>query len=812
MNIAKKKESVKIFLGNSDFLIFSIFLLVTLIFVSFLYPDLIIKRDNYIEGDVATKDIKASQEILVHDKEATEEKSKQAIDTVLTVYDFDDSMSKTVISRINLAFDEIRGVIRVEKLKIKKDVASDTNTSTDSDISISTSDSISPEVEIKINTYLDIIWQLKDKFEEILGISINSSEYKILIQEEFTNQISDIIVKVLQQVFESGVVANKEILLREYERGIILRSMGSKSEKIIKNVKMLYGLDEAKERIRTIAQSLISEMKKNNGELVIEFAQKLIQPNITINRHETQERKKRAAESIKPILYKIKSGEMILREGERVTKVHTLKLSALNQQTKKEHIITTSSGTGMFLLFMFVIYYSLYIKGKPIKNQTKHLVFIATIISIIFLLTIFSASFSKALAPNLPFLISESSMFLGIPVASGSMIICLFLGLDAAIPFAVVMSVCVTFIFEKNNFIFLIYFLLSSSMAAYWIRCCRERKVFIKAGVKLAILNASLSISISLYSGNLFDIDFVWNLFFSFMGGIVSGVITSGLTPLMEIAFGYTTDIKLLELANLDQPLLKRLMIETPGTYHHSVIVGTMVEAASSDIGANPVLGRVCGYYHDIGKLSKPLYFIENQTDCKNKHDKLAPSMSSLIIINHVKYGVEIAKKDKLGKPILDAIQQHHGTSLVKYFYEKAKDLKGEDNVNNDDFRYPGPKPQTKEAGLVMLADVVEAASRTLENPTPSKIQGLVNKLINNIFSEGQLDNCELTLRDLHKIAKSFNKILSGIYHHRIEYSEKTADGKKKNESTDPQQPKQKKDTNTEAKKKSSDSLKRLGM
>ena len=236
------------------------------------------------------------------------------------------------------------------------------------------------------------------------------------------------------------------------------------------------------------------------------------------------------------------------------------------------------------------------------------------------------------------------------------------------------------------------------------------------------------------------------------------------------MTFAYTTGIKLLELANLDRPILRKLMLEAPGTYHHSVIVASMGEAAAATIGANPLLAKVSGYYHDIGKIKKPLYFIENQAGGKNRHDKLAPSMSSLILTSHVRDGVEIAKRDKLGKAIVDIIQQHHGTSLIAYFYEKAKKLKGEGVVNVEHFRYPGPKPQTKEAGLVLLADSVEAASRTLENPTPARIKGLVQKIINNAFLDGQLDESELTLKDLNKIAESFNKILNGIYHHRIEY------------------------------------------
>ncbi len=350
-------------------------------------------------------------------------------------------------------------------------------------------------------------------------------------------------------------------------------------------------------------------------------------------------------------------------------------------------------------------------------------------------------------------------------------------------------------------------------MAAHWIKNCRERKVFIKAGAKLGLLNMVIITGLDIYMFDFSGTKLLWDWGYAFLCGMMTGIVTAGIVPLIEVTFDYTTDIKLLELANLDCPILKRLMLEAPGTYHHSVIIGSMVEAAASAIGANPLLARVCGYYHDIGKINKPLYFIENQKNGKNKHDKLAPSMSSLIIISHIKEGVEIAKENKLGQAILDSIQQHHGTSLISFFYKKATQLKGEDAVNIDDFRYPGPKPQTREAGLVMLADVIEAASRTLDNPTPSRIQGHVQKFINKIFSDGQLDNCELTLQDLHNIAKSFNKILNGIYHHRIEYSDSvsTNQTKGKNGSSDKQQPKTPKDSSKKPPEDGKSHLKRLG-
>jgi putative nucleotidyltransferase with HDIG domain len=258
-------------------------------------------------------------------------------------------------------------------------------------------------------------------------------------------------------------------------------------------------------------------------------------------------------------------------------------------------------------------------------------------------------------------------------------------------------------------------------------------------------------------------------------------------------------------------------MIRAPGTYHHSILVGTMVEAAAEAIHANPLLARVAAYYHDIGKSSKPLYFIENMSGGENRHDKLSPSMSALILISHVKEGVELAREKRLGLPIIDIIRQHHGTALISYFFQKAKTVDDPEarNVDERDFRYPGPKPQTREAGLVMLADCVEAASKTLIDPTPARVQGMVQKIINNIFIDGQLDECELTLKNLHDIAKSFNRILAGIYHHRIDYPEpafKVNGRKKPVEDIDREQAKTTPHRDEEGKKGSGEDLKRLGI
>jgi putative nucleotidyltransferase with HDIG domain len=262
----------------------------------------------------------------------------------------------------------------------------------------------------------------------------------------------------------------------------------------------------------------------------------------------------------------------------------------------------------------------------------------------------------------------------------------------------------------------------------------------------------------------------------SFVGAIFTFLITSGFAPVLEILGGYVTDMRLLEMATLDHPLLKELSVQAPGTWNHSMVMGMMSEAAADAIGANPVLAKVGSYFHDIGKSKKPLYFVENQFGGENRHDRLTPSMSALIIRSHVKDGLDMARKYKLPEVLSDMISQHHGTSTIEYFFEKALKESEHDEtkpeVDRTHYQYPGPKPQTKEAGILMLADGIEAASRTLSDPSFDRIQGMVQKMINKVFSSGQLQECELTLLDLHHIARCFTRILSGIHHHRIAYSE----------------------------------------
>jgi len=258
---------------------------------------------------------------------------------------------------------------------------------------------------------------------------------------------------------------------------------------------------------------------------------------------------------------------------------------------------------------------------------------------------------------------------------------------------------------------------------------------------------------------------------YGLFNGFISTILTIGLLPIFESVFDVTTDITLLELSDLNHPLLKRLSLEAPGTYHHSIIVGNLAEAGAKAIGANTLLARVGAYYHDIGKVEKPEYFVENQMGAKSKHEKLTPSMSALILESHVKEGVEMAEEVNLPQAVIDFIRQHHGTTLMSYFYNKAL-VQGAEKDLKDEYRYPGPKPHSKETAIVMLADAVEAASRVLEDPKPSRIKSLIKKIIDSKLAAGELSDSNLTFKELSAIQQAFMPVLISVFHPRVEYPE----------------------------------------
>lgn len=403
------------------------------------------------------------------------------------------------------------------------------------------------------------------------------------------------------------------------------------------------------------------------------------------------------------------------------------------------------------LLISLVIYLRSSQKYPDLKNYNLlHLAFLFTLL--------FSASY---------FIVSKGLPVFYIPFCIIPMLaVVLFNELRVSFLLSVAGAFTVSSL-AGNNFYSGVLFLVSGISSAVLVFGARKRSRIIRGGFITGLIQA-----FTLFCAENFSMKYGYDYLILFINGIACGIMVIGVLPVFEYLFKTVTNISLLELADFNHPLLRQMTLEAPGTYHHSLVVGNLSDAAAIGVGANGLLARIGAYYHDIGKLSKPEYFSENQgLDFKGKHDDLSPTMSKLLIMNHVKEGVELAKKFKLNPHLIDIIREHHGSSLVFYFYRRALENSQEtEEVKEEGFRYPGPKPKTREAAIVLLADSVEAATRTLKEPAPAAIEELVHKIINNKFIDGQLDECDLTLKDLEKIAAVFSRILGGIYHSRITY------------------------------------------
>ncbi|MBP3626325.1 MAG: HDIG domain-containing protein [Peptococcaceae bacterium] len=352
-----------------------------------------------------------------------------------------------------------------------------------------------------------------------------------------------------------------------------------------------------------------------------------------------------------------------------------------------------------------------------------------------------------------------------LPVAMGTMLITILLDVRLGIIANIVLALFAGLYTENASFA--VVALLGGLTGCLGVSALGQRSDISRTAFAIAVVNAVSIIGLGMIQSQTIDV-ILYGVGFGIFNGLISSIFTMGILPYLETIFGITTSIRLLELANPNQPLLKRLMTEAPGTYHHCIMVGNLGEAAADAIGANGLEVRLGAYYHDIGKLKRPYFFAENQFSGANPHDNITPQLSTLIITSHVKDGLEMAREEKLPPILMDMIAQHHGDSKVSYFYFKAKEL--DENAREQDFRYENPKPQTKEAAILMMADTVEAAVRSKKDATPGQIEGFIRTLIKGKLNDGQFDECELTFRDLDQIAVAFTRVINGIYHKRVEY------------------------------------------
>ena len=426
--------------------------------------------------------------------------------------------------------------------------------------------------------------------------------------------------------------------------------------------------------------------------------------------------------------------------------------------------------TGLFLVagLLLAIFYRDMLRYKPnFVRKGRMLLLLSLMIVGTLVVCRASEHILLALAKG-SYIQSHEAIVYGFPVAAGAMLVMLLFDFHTAIVFSFIISLLAGL--WRADASYTIYAFVGSLAASFSMLSCKRRTAILRGGMIVFAANLITLLTILFYKDQVFTEAALVAALFAAISSVVVVAVVSLLLPLLENVFKVTTDISLLELLDLDHPLMKSLMINAPGTYHHSIIVGNLVESCAETVGVNPLMARVGAYYHDIGKVKMPEYFIENVASGVSKHEKLTPHMSAMVLTSHVKEGVDLAVQHKLPEDVVDIIQQHHGNALITYFYDKAKKEANGEGPNEDTYRYPGPRPQSRTSALIMMADAVEASSRVLTDPTSARISALVDKIINHIFLTGQLEECRLTLKDIHEIKKRFTYILTGIMHRRIDY------------------------------------------
>ena len=623
-----------------------------------------------------------------------------------------------------------------------------------------------------VKNFLDVLAEEKNIVEgesdvlagvkESTGTKLSSRDLNALLAYPDTTELRKSAAGAVSYVFTVGYISTGDLVgLREKKVEKVTIVNRESGEEYTRSVESLIDDD----KIRNAAEKAVAQGLADGGirQAVSALVVENVKPNLVPDGEDTEARKGEVAKKTEPVpgRWTVKKNELIIEKGKRVNARHIAQMAYLRRVFTQS--VTTTFFFGVLLLFLLLgAIAAVHMSFMRRTNFLKDTKSIAIALLSMLLMIIVS-----------DFVMDSPQPSYFIPLASLGMLIMLLVGFDLAFICVVLMSVLVSMIFGSQFDIMLV--LLVGSMAGMFaVRGLRKRSRILWAGIVVGLAKFLAIVCIGLINTmelNFYVKDGVWCI----ASGLLSGFIVMGLLPVYEHLFKVPTSISLLELSDLNHPLLKELALKAPGTYHHSILVGNLAEGACDAIGANSLLSRVGAYYHDIGKTPKAEYFSENELGSGSRHDKLSPSMSALIIAKHVKEGVEIAKKHKLNKAIIDFITQHHGDSLIAYFYQRAIERSEKGTVlDEENFRYPGPKPQTKESAIILMADSVEASSRALREPTPASIKNLVKKIVNNKFIDGQLDECDLTLRDMHKIVDSFVRTLMGIFHTRLDYPEKS--------------------------------------
>ncbi|HSN86082.1 MAG TPA: HDIG domain-containing protein, partial [Thermoanaerobaculia bacterium] len=611
-------------------------------------------------------------------------------------------------------------------------------------------------------------------------LRLTPQQAALLVEKKLSPDLEDKVRGVMAQALRRGVVGNKALLLENRMRGVTLRNLETGSEVVHVDLFDHLGYpDEARDFLESEVQGWSGYTVRQRG-LLVELLIENLPTNLLLNRSETLIRQDGAAAGAGQVFNQIRKGQVIVRKGDVIDPGDARAISQMKGERQFSRQIPPLAGTFALLSLVGLVLW-LSLRDARVVDHSRKRVFSESLL--LLLLSLLGAKFCFLVATALSGafeavpLNSARSYAYAIPLASLALLAALLLGKNAALVLSILFSVLSSRMVVDGDGLWVVFYGFAGSLAAIYALDryqFRQRLVTARVGLVVGAVNALMVLILTAISGppDRGAMQVVFDLVCALAGGLLVAAAASFAVPILESLFGITTDIKLVELSNTNLPLLRRLAFEAPGTFQHSLMVANLSKEGCEAIGADPILAYTGGLYHDVGKVLRPDYFIENQRPGHNRHDKLLPSMSALILINHVKDGLELARQANLPKVVRDAIQQHHGTRLIKYFYSRAVEQRDPDagDVTEEKFRYPGPKPQNKVMGVLMLADAIEAASRTLVEPTPAKIRALIRTIVDDCLQDGQLDHTDLTLSDLRTVSESFLRILSNIFHQRIDY------------------------------------------
>jgi len=688
-------------------------------------------------GAISPSDVVAPFDLTFQDLEATNRLKSDAENAVIPVYTFDPNVFANTEEKIHRLF--VMGWAWIQK------------------------NPAGEKAEELRNSYLDL-----------LGIDLDAQDVATLARLRFPKEVEDTLVGIAAKIFSQGIILSKNLFIHgEQDRGMNLLVMQD-GEKTVKAAEIL-DLKESEERFADELAKI--EIPQKTKVLLTSLAQIFLTPNVTYNKIETENRKSQARARVATVTTTIKKGRVIIRKGDEAGAEGVRILDLYNQrlQRKSSWLPDLAASFLLFgLLLMALWRYLAIAHRKDLAEKSFRMTGLFLVASLalykvsLLLATMISGSISSNSFSRV------ETYYYAIPFQVGALIFAYLMSDQLGLSFAILNSLAAAYLLSAN--FYLLLFCLAGGMAAvYGVRFFRksQRAATLRAGFLLVPpANAAVILIVHLIEKRSGLGPFSAEVFMGLMGGVMSGALAFLLLPAVEAAFGFITASKLLELTNSDLPVFRQMSQEAPGSYHHSLVVATLAEKAAEDLGLDAQLAKAGALYHDIGKTKMPEYFIENRTREFDLHKDLTPAMSTLVIINHVKEGAEIAKKLKLPRALREIVEQHHGNSLVRFFYNKAKQTYDPDQqkIGEESYRYPGPPPRTKEAALVMLADSVEAASRSLRSPTKDNLRRVITDIFNTYLQDGQLDDCDFSLRDLRAVASSFITILFAIYHPRVEY------------------------------------------